>query len=338
MSISIKLRSVEKRLPWSFLGFLLGLFFGIFGLYSVFFYSRTPDMRIEILSSVPVLSIRENLPDLDIIFKGRNIRQSQQSLTLVNLKIVNRGNVAIKPGDFDLKDPLAIRLQDGEIVKSYILETSELYLDKVFSETISTSRGITFPPFIMEPGHYISLRMLVLHSQSVKPSFKINGKIANVPLISITDSSETGVSPGRSTVAFGGDTFVQFIRIASYGLGTVIFLIGSLWLTMSVKDVIYKRKREQTMFLIKKRLADLRTILSPEMNNALEPIAKAVDSDRYFILNILLTEIADELDPQIITSKLKKFIPDLNRDYFLQSEERMQQLRTVLQLFKEIKL
>ena len=64
------MQSIEQKIPWSFLGFLVGVTFGCFGIYSVFFYTKAPDLRVEIISSAPVFSIQENVQELDIIFKG----------------------------------------------------------------------------------------------------------------------------------------------------------------------------------------------------------------------------------------------------------------------------
>lgn len=87
---------IDRKFPWSFLGFIAAIIFGGFGIYTVFFYHTNPDLRMEVANDAPVFSLREQVTGLEIMFRGANIRESHQGLSILTLRIANRGNVAIR--------------------------------------------------------------------------------------------------------------------------------------------------------------------------------------------------------------------------------------------------
>lgn len=337
------LLSIEKRFPWSFLGFLAGVIFGLFGIYSVFFYTKSPDLRAEILSSAPVLSISADVQDLDILFKGQNIRQSHQALTLVNLKLTNRGNVSITPGDFDPKDLPTIRLSTGDLVKADFINSSDTYLRKVFADTTITSQSIRFTPFIMEPGNYISLSLLILHNVHVTPTLTIQGKVANVPKIDVLPSVEIIPTPRKKDVAFAGDIAVQFLRIASYGLGTIAFIVGSITLYGVIRNWVTDNQRRRRRLIMLIRVEKFLESLDKKAHFALEPIARIMLS-KHFTFSTLpdeLISLAQSLkhySPEMrnniylkmLLEDFKTQIPNFDNDNFIQSGEGMKQLGELL--------
>lgn len=197
------LNSIDGKFPWSFVGCLIGVAALIVALYFALFYKRGPDLRLDILSSSPVLSIQEGVPDIKIIFKGQDIRQAHQVLTMINVKLANYGNAAVRHGDFDPKAPFSLNIEKGELVEVKVTGSSNLYLkDDVFAGATIDKESIRIPSFIMEPSEFISLNLLILHSDRWEPSLTIKGKVAGVPEIPVIDSSTT--SPVSSTRSFGG--------------------------------------------------------------------------------------------------------------------------------------
>lgn len=339
-------RSIERRFPWSFLGFLAGVIFGLFGIYTVFFYNKTADLKAEILSFAPVLSIRENVQDLEILFKGQNIKQTRNALTLVNLKLINIGNIALKPGDFDQKDLLAICLTDGEFVNSDILERSDPYLDKVFAETTKTPQRIAFPPFIMEPSHFMSLKLLILHNESVTPTLTIKGKVANVPKIPIVGLSETAATRSAMAIALSGGLLIQFIRIGLYGIGAVILfliiLIPSIVIIDKAEDHGLRRRKRRIELSVNEYLQSL----DQSARHILEPIAGAIIAeDRWRdihqsipkgVLRAIEKGDAEKWNHQDIEKLFKRLKINLSqsdREYFLKSQNGMTQLIDLVAIF-----
>lgn len=339
------IKKIERSLPWSFLGFLVAVVFGLFGIYSVFFYSKAPDLRAEIISSSPVLSIRENVQNLDILFEGQNIRQSHQLLTLISLKLVNRGNMAVKPGDFDPRDLPTILVKNGNIVKSDILETSDEYLAKVFSETTISSDHIVFTPFILEPGNFISIKLLVLHSDSVQPKIEMKGKIANIAVIPVVLSTELQ-SPTEVSLAFSGDNQVHFIRFMSYGLGTFMVIIALLVLFALIKGKVERNRLNKGKLIVEERVKEFLSKLDNRSKPLLEQIAHKLLADeiefigyriRHYIKNINANEEANaEMYLARLFALLRERGVNVDDKYFQENPYMLKQLLALLELISLI--
>jgi hypothetical protein len=320
MTQDSKFASIDRRFPWSFLGFIAGIAFGIFGIYTVFFYAKAPDLRAEIQSATPVFSLRENVQDLDIMFKGQNIREARKALMLISLKLINRGNVPIKPVDFDHKNLISLSVGNGELVRFDILDTSEPYLKKVFGESTTTRQSIQFPPFIMEPSHFIVFRLLVLHNENVRPELGITGKIANVSAIPVLDTTTQAAEPTKGNIAFAGDGVVQFVRVVVYGLGSLIVLVGIIIQFMFISDRIGKHKQWQRRQFTEERIAEFLAKLSERDRQAIAPIAHDIIADNYTKYMSLVSQLKKHtLQLQLPLQELRQK-PHFNRDYFLSSD------------------
>lgn len=341
--------SIDRRFPWSFLGFLTGITFGLFGIYTVFFYAKAPELRAEIQSAAPVFSLRENVQDLDILFKGQNIREAHKALTLISLKLINRGNVPIKPGDFDQKDLLSLFVRNGELVRSDILDTSEPYLEKVFAESTTTNQGIKFPPFIMEPGHFISFRLLVLHNDSVQPTLELTGKIANVPTIPVVETAAGVAAPTKAAIAFSGDVVVQFIRVAAYGIGTVAVLGAAVALFAVISDRIDESRKRRRRRITEMRVREFLESLPADDRNQVDPVARflVADNDMTFILDDLLElgcrsditaeQLRESVYLGMLLSDVGRSYPHFNTDHFLANKKGLENLRRLLHIIGEMR-
>jgi len=341
MRDKINLMSLDRRFPWSLLGFLAGLIFGLFGIYSVFFYTKAPDLRAEIESSTPVFSLRENVKDLKIIFKGQDIKQAHKELTLINLKLINRGNIPIKPGDFDQKDPLTLFLQNGEIIKADILETSDSYLKKVFADTRKNPQCIQFPPFIMEPDQYLSIRLLTLHTENAAPTLIVTGKIANVRNVPVIGIASDERSPSKLTLAFSGDFVVQFIRVFVYGISTLGAIIGLILLYGTILD----RRNRRSQRHMSMRIGEFLLSLSEDDRLALEPIAEVLLRDKdlrhklrakldcLFPLN---TGSLNNYEYDRLIAELGRIVPGFNPGRFMSDKKRITHLCELLDIVDNI--
>ena len=338
--------SIYRRVPWSLLGCLIGITFGLFGIYTVFFYAKAPEVRAEIESVAPVISLRENVQELDIMFKGQNIREAHKALTLVSLKLINRGNVPVKPGDFDQKDLLSLLVRNGELVRSDILDTSEPYLQKVFAESTTTNQGIKFPPFIMEPGHFISFRLLLLHNENVHPTLELTGKIANVPTIPVVEAATDVGAPTKGSIAFSGDFVVQFIRVAAYGLGTLAVLAGVLALVAAIGSHIEKSKERGRRLITQMRVQEFLESLPAGDRDAVEPVAITLVTDdrmvrrqeimpEQFRWDTQSEELGQDFHFLMLLDAVSRRYPHFNRDYFLCNKSGLTNLSRVLKIIEE---
>src|SRR5689334_6871850 len=96
-------RRIEKGFAWSFLGFVLAACFGGLATYTEFFKSRSAQLEYDLLSNTPVLTTREDVPALKILYENLDIRQTKQMLSVVSLRIRNTGEADILNGHYDAR-------------------------------------------------------------------------------------------------------------------------------------------------------------------------------------------------------------------------------------------
>ena len=280
-----------ESIPWSFLGFLMAAIFGILAIYSVFFYIKAPKLKLDVLSNAPVFSIREDASSLDfqIIFKGENIRRANKALSVITVKLLNEGNVSIRSGDFDVNNPFAITAQNVTIIESDCLNTSEKYLDRVCENTKVSKRSITFPPFIMEPGNFITLRLLTIHKEGIRPALGTKGKIANVKEVSVVTSSTTTITTSRWRKSISGDLIIQIIRTLIYLIFPVGFLMLLLFLTAIITERINRSRDTKNLWRISAEVDVYLDYLNEDIKLKLEPLLQYLNSGTilFFIFRII---------------------------------------------------
>lgn len=193
---------------WTRVGTVATIGFGVIGIgiaiWAVYFREKAAEVSCVVLSNAPVLSVRQDVAELEIIFRGKDIRKTKQLLSLLTLEISNEGNIAVRKSDFDERDPVKIMVKGGELVRAEMIdgESSE-YFDKVFKDVTQTKGGITLPSFVMEPGQSFQIKLLVLHKEEVKPELESFGTIAGAGAIEIRAlASKTEEEGGVSRVAW----------------------------------------------------------------------------------------------------------------------------------------
>jgi hypothetical protein len=118
------LRDLDRKFSWSFFGFLLAVLFGTLTIYDRFIADKNPRLYFDVLTSTAVLDIKENLPNLEILFDGLNIREQNLSLRVFSIKVVNDSTKDILKGDYDPEDPIGFHLEGGKIIRADIAGTS----------------------------------------------------------------------------------------------------------------------------------------------------------------------------------------------------------------------
>src|ERR1700759_2353196 len=116
MSIIKTFKTLDQRFSWSFMGFMLALLFGSISIYLGFIKQNSPDLTYELISNDNVLDVKESVGSLDILYKGKSLSKSEQSLRIMTLRVLNKGDQAILPNYYDPDDPIGFRMQKGAIV------------------------------------------------------------------------------------------------------------------------------------------------------------------------------------------------------------------------------
>lgn len=181
----------KKSINWSKWGFwlaVLALIVTIVTWYISTKYERSPELSIEIVSNEELLTIKEELPDLNVTYRDINLRENQQNISIVTLRLINDGNESILLNHYDKDHPLGILIENGTILNMpFLTKSSDSTYYKSVVESINND-SIVFKNRIIDPQSFFTLKMLILNKISVKPKFKAFGKIAKIPSIKITES------------------------------------------------------------------------------------------------------------------------------------------------------
>lgn len=180
----------DKAFGWSFLGFWVGLAFGAVGVWATFFYQRRPRLSVDILSRTPVLSLKERIDNLQIIYDNADILECQKKLYVMTLRIANIGRVNIGKGDYDNHAPLSFQITDTdsataapeiEVIQApEVLRASDDYLANHMVFQLLPQATIAVEPIILDAGAFFTIKLIALMPEAIQPTINVFGKVAGV--------------------------------------------------------------------------------------------------------------------------------------------------------------
>lgn len=187
----------DKAFGWSFLGFWVGLIIGAVGLWAAFYYQRQPRLSVAILSRTPVLSLKEKIDKLRILYDNADILESQKKLYVMTLRITNNGRANIGKGDYDDRVPLSFQIIDAEnsassaeieiIQEPEVLKASDDYLEKYVVLQRASQATVVAEPIILDAGQFFTIKLVALMPETVQPTVRLFGKVAGIKKIELAD-------------------------------------------------------------------------------------------------------------------------------------------------------
>ncbi len=225
---------------------------------------QNPRLKVEVLSRANVIDVKEQVSDLDVIYKGASLRSNGQTLAVITLRISNDGAAPIPISAYDPTAPIGLSIstknasperdptkiaasfvstlnkEAGSIIaklpfdlfgnpaitKVEIISASREYLFKSVNPT-HTATNATFSPVIFKAGDWFELKLLVLHGEGKDFDIKPIGEVADVKEIIFEGVNSKRAPKSFWTQVLGGDLWIQIIRIPIY-LGAVVLLFFSL--------------------------------------------------------------------------------------------------------------
>ncbi|MBU0579807.1 MAG: hypothetical protein KKA19_01405, partial [Candidatus Margulisbacteria bacterium] len=225
MSISTYFKNFDAKFPWSFLGFLFAIIFGLFSIYLGLFKDTNPIIKYEIFSNTSVLDVKENISNLEIVYDGIDIKKSNQSIRLIVFRVNNIGTEDILKSHYDEDDLFGFVVEKGKIIRVEINKTSNEYLSKNLALSYISDDTIRFKPIILESGEYFDIKILILHEINVEPYINPIGKIAKVKKILLSDNLSERSKPSFLFQTFYGHFWTQLVRIIVYFLGFILLMM-----------------------------------------------------------------------------------------------------------------
>lgn len=243
------------RATWRFINhsttsLVAAIVFGAIGIYGAFIYDRKPDLTFQVLSTAKVLDIRERLTNLAIVYRGTDLRATNQNLHFVVVRVVNNGSADIIKSSFDTAAPVGFELNLGKIVETPTVTGDEYLRDNIHASVIG-ERRITFDPVILNSGEAFQVRVLVLVPEGEAIRISAFGKVAGMRVPRV--SSEVDASDRRPylTEAFAGRTSIQLGRTAGYFFGLILCLLIIAALVgvpaVAIAEWLEKRRRRKNV-------------------------------------------------------------------------------------------
>ncbi|MFZ3374842.1 MAG: hypothetical protein WA183_04760 [Chthoniobacterales bacterium] len=211
-------------------------------------YQRKPQLKYEILSQWPVYSIREEIPDLEIMFKGENIRKEQQALSVITIRISNPGSAAITLNSFDQRDLPGFSVSDGKIIKLDPIERSKK-LEKTLELTRTADNAYVIQPLILDTNQFFVLKLLVLSAESSHPKVQCSGDIAGVDKIEVVSAPSTEKQRSFLSDAFYAHWIIQVVRSLVYTAATLFLII---FISTTINAMFTKLRRAHRRRLVRK--------------------------------------------------------------------------------------
>lgn len=255
MSLRERLLNIEKSWAWSFFGFLLAIIFGGIAIYTSFLQDKNPNLEYLVIGKTPVLDLREDIKNLDILYKGINIKEQDKNLSIVTLKVQNNSDVNILKGYYDDLSPLQIWVENANIVdKPQVISTSNDYLKENANVELDSLGYVHLPKLIIEGQESYTISLLILHKNGVEPKIKGQGKIAGQKDGIAVISNYTL----KSELSFWdklrqGNVWVHLARFAVY---IFMFITGSLSIIIPsalLDEFISEKKKKNRVLNYKKK-------------------------------------------------------------------------------------
>jgi hypothetical protein len=230
-----------RMLAW--LGFIATVLFGIVGIYSGFFYSRSPALVFQEIANTPVFALNERVEQLRIVYEGQDLASSDKALTFLQLRVVNNGSGPILQTFFDPRALPGIDTAPAHVLRAEVIGASTAYVLDNSSLDVSTNR-VTFRPIILEPGDYFVVKLLLLHDRKVAPKLKTIGKVASVGTMTYLPLEFTR-EPSLLSQAFVGGLWVQALRLFGYVVALILVIVAIAWPSTAISEARARRTRRR---------------------------------------------------------------------------------------------
>lgn len=247
MSVISNIASLDRKFAWSFLGFVLAVFFGGITIYNEFIKNPNPALSVQILSDTNVLDVRENVPELKIVYGDVDIKSLSQTLSVVVFKVQNLGGASILNSYYEEKAVPSLISASGKFIKVEQVAATNDYLTNSAQPVLVSPNNLQLPRVIMEPGESYTVKALLLHGPRTGPPFKAIGKVAGTKSIPVVAVEAEGKKESFWISVVSGNALTQIARAPVYFLGFLFLLFITVAPIAFVADWIQANSRSRML-------------------------------------------------------------------------------------------
>jgi len=174
-------KSIEKGFAWSFLGVIITVAFFI-----ITEYNNRFNLELKINDDVKLVEVREQIPDLNIFYKEKELINSNQEIRIITLTLKNSGQDIIQ-AYYDNNQPFGLTFESSSILGFNILDSNSDYLKQNLLPRIESVDKLYFSKVIFERNKYIMLKVYLLQPKGISQTkISLLGKIAGIDKVPIT--------------------------------------------------------------------------------------------------------------------------------------------------------
>lgn len=224
--------------------------FGL-AIYTGFFYEKRGELTILVDAVSRVFDVYQPVGGLEISYAGENLRTTKKALWIVSFTVINSGNAEIRKGDYDDQVPFGLQFMEGEVVETPTIKTKVEYLSHNLKVTTKRN-SVSLSPVIFEPRDEVQISVLLLGSETTKPTIVPMGKIAGIRSINLTSQD------GKLTERSGWAMITQADNLWVHPARAIVYSFGGLlaWIILMlifIAVIFLPIERIKKWFLVSQR-------------------------------------------------------------------------------------
>lgn len=298
MSIYKKIKSLDSKFSWSFFGFLIGILGFGYAIYVDQFKELKPKLIYDLLSNTKVLSVREDVNKLDIIYDGQNLKEQKENLILLTVRIKNEGSQNIVEGDYYSKILFGLKVRGGKIAeKPQLIDASNKFLKENVSLEFDSLNSIKINKVQIDEGQYFTIKILTICKQNISPSIVPIGKISG--MTTEFEVRESYLSDKKEEESFferliAGSVSIHVARFFFYLLVLILFSLVVILPTSQITTFFEEKNK-------KRKIEKFREKTKIELTENIELVFDLYREDGAYYIKWLNKILSDK-------EKLKKYL------------------------------
>lgn len=213
--------------PWvATFSFIFGIV-GVIGVgYTIYEYYRDKDPKLAFIeqSNTTVLDLKEDVSNLEIIYKGADIQKLDKNLRVITFKVMNTGAVNISENFYAQDSPLGFRLEGGNLAEPpQVIGASNEYLSVNLKLKADSSDQVTINDVQLDKAQWFTIKVLALTEKDSKPQIIPSGKISGItqPFKMQTDNEKETLTTLNLILSL----FILFMFTSGLAVGSFIVRI-----------------------------------------------------------------------------------------------------------------
>ena len=238
------LRSLENRFALNTLGFVVALISIGFAIY-VEYRPHGPGYTITVESEFDVFSVREDIPELQVIYSGIDLRSKGLKLHVITFEVKNDGAGDLPVSSYDVSDLPGLNIEGAKLIKVAKGRASNGYLQAKFEPVIISPTLLEFPRVMLDAGDSVQIKALLLAETKIPLAIHPKGKLLGIHAIAFRLTGEPAEEPSFWRRMIDGSLPVHLARAVAYVFTFIVAIIVIVAPIAAISEYVAKRRRRR---------------------------------------------------------------------------------------------